>query len=67
MRAEHPWCAGCGLRGDVEIMNAAGEWETPRLTVNHMNGDTTDWAPENLEVLCDACHGSLTAGGFSRC
>ena len=67
MRDAHPWCDGCGTRADVLVQDANGKWVAPRLTVNHRNGDTTDWSPGNLEVLCDACHGSLTGGGFSRC
>lgn len=67
LRAEHPWCDGCGIRADVLIQDANGEWVEPRLTVNHKNGDTYDCRRENLEVLCDSCHGSLTAGGFTRC
>jgi hypothetical protein len=67
LRVEHPWCDGCGIRADQLVQDANGEWGGPRLTVNHKNGDTTDWWPDNLEVLCDSCHGALTPGNFTRC
>jgi hypothetical protein len=29
------------------------------VEINHINGDCSDWSPENLEILCPNCH-SLT-------
>lgn len=63
IRAAHlsgePLCRECASRG---LVVAATD-------VDHMDGDDSNNAPENLQSLCHACHSRKTArenGGFGR-
>jgi len=56
----------CRSQEGDEYFDAAGNVQTIRLTVDHINGDTRDRRPSNLRVLCSACHGALTAQGYRR-
>ena len=42
-------CASCGL-------GARWRNEPLVLQLNHIDGDSANWRPENLEILCPNCH-----------
>ena len=55
VRGANPICQRCGTEFATEV--------------HHINGDNTDNDVENLEAICQRCHGRLTAtenGGFGN-
>jgi 5-methylcytosine-specific restriction endonuclease McrA len=44
------------LRALVRVCVACGERDEARLVVDHVNRDSLDNTPSNLQVLCRACH-----------
>jgi hypothetical protein len=47
-------------------MDGSGKIRGVRLTVDHIDGRTSNNDRGNLRVLCAACHGSLTADNWRR-
>jgi hypothetical protein len=65
-RAAQPWCSWCGIGDGETWIDADGRTRRARLTVDHIDSDTTNRRPDNLRVLCDACHGSRTSDNWRR-
>lgn len=56
---QQPWCAYCEAAGKT----------VPATEVDHIDGDSTNNARENLRPLCKRCHSAKTAqhdGAFGR-
>jgi hypothetical protein len=66
VRTSHPYCSMCHAIEGEEYMDADGKIRGVRLTVDHIDGRTSNNDRANLRVLCAACHGSLTADNWRR-
>jgi hypothetical protein len=47
-------CADCGV--DAAAITQRSGKPKERLTLDHINGDITDYSPENLQPLCRSCN-----------
>jgi hypothetical protein len=66
VRASHPYCSMCHATEGEEYMDGSGKIRGVRLTVDHIDGRTSNNDRGNLRVLCAACHGALTADNWRR-